>query len=422
MQYLRYLTALALLGAASFTAQARDTRQRVFDPHVRTLKVQQEGNFYAPPLYELGSDQSVCISFDILASEREYLRYSLTHCDPDWRPSGLLDSDILDGFNEAPLSDYAYSSATFVPYVNYRLCIPNADMAPLLSGNYLLRVYPESAPDSTLLQARFSVVEPRASVTGSVSSLTDRGNNDIYQQLSLVVDLGSYRVNDPFSELEVRVEQNGIDVTPVQPIRPLRTEPARLVYEHVPGLIFPAGNEYRRFETVRTDYAGMHVKENHLNEFGFYSATLQPDAERASRPYTYDRTQHSRFKVDEYNATDPDLGADYLLTRFTLDFPRLMNGSVMLDGEFARPLPEAERTMDYNEQTGLYEKELLLKQGSYNYQYVARPSGRPASEATPSPIEGDHFETSNEYVVRLYHRAPGSRYARLIAAPQLVSN
>lgn len=417
----RGLILAILVVFCSLIGRADETEQRVFNDKVRSLKVQQEGNFLAPPIYELGTDARVCVSFDVLGSERLYLRYSLTHCGPDWRPSGLLESDYLDSFNEAEADDYAFSQATFVPYVNYRICLPNADMAPLLSGNYLVRVYPEGEPDRPLLQARFSVVEPHARITGGVSSLTDRGNNDTYQQLSLRVDLGSYRVNDPFSEIEIRVEQNGVDVTPPSPIRPLRVEPTALIYEHVPGLIFPAGNEYRRFETVRTDYNGMHIAGNKLNEMGFYTATLTTDAERATHPYIFDRTQHSRFKVDDYNSTDPDVGADYVLTHFTLDFPRLMNGDIVLDGEFARTLPDAQRVMEYNEETGLYEKDVLLKQGSYNYQYAARLN-RPGARPDPAPVEGDHYETSNEYVVRVYHRPPGARYTRLIGTAQLLSN
>ena len=68
--------------------------------------------------------------------------------------------------------------------------------------------------------------------------------------------------------------------------------------------------------------------------------------------------------------------------------------------------------MDYNPASGKYEKPLLLKQGSYNYQYLFLPDG--GSAASAGPIEGNYYETVNEYLVKVYHRPQGVRYGKLI--------
>ena len=436
------LIALLPLGAQG----TEDTSTRVFDPRFRTLQVSLPGAFMAPPVISLDGEEQLCISFDELGGKRSYLRYTLVHCDANWQPSRLLDSDILDGFNEAEVDDYAYSAAVFRPYVNYRICLPNDQMRPLISGNYLLKVYREDeTADTPVLQARFSVSEDAVRLTGEATSITDRGTNGEYQQLNFDIDLGQYTVKDPYTELIVTVEQNGIPVPAAQPIRPLRMEPRRLIYEHSPGLIYPAGNEYRRFETVRTDYNGMHIEDSRFETDG-YTAILKPDSERATRPYVFDSTQHGRFKIDEWNGSDPDLSADYIWTEFTLDFPRIMNGDVVIDGEFTEALPLAEKRMDWDPDRSLYTKRILLKQGSYNYRYAALPTGRPSSPGSPStgtssprdgygseataeaprsaldasPIEGNHYETRNEYTIRVYHRPFGSRYDHLIATASIV--
>ena len=414
MRILRSISlAAALLSASCAVAQA-DTQTRIFDPNFKTLKVQVDGNFMAQPVVSLSGPDRLCVSFDEMGGERSYLRYSLLHCDADWQPSSLLESEVLDSFNEAEADDFGYSAGVFRNYINYRICLPNEQMRPLLSGNYLLRVYREDDPDSPVLQARFSVCEDLVRVTGAASSLTDRGTNDRWQQVSMEINTGNYQINDPYNELIVKVQQNGVDVTPARPLRPLRTAPGLLIYEHNNDLIFPAGNEFRRFETVRTDFDGMHVADNRYEGDG-YTAILTEDAERASRPYTFDRTQFGRYKVDEYSATDPDLGADYVNTVFTLDYPKITNGDVVLDGEFVRALPESERTMRYDPSTGKYSTALLLKQGSYNYRYGARLRGR---EARPdfSLIEGDHYVTQNDCTVNVYHRPHGARYDRLIGS------
>ena len=407
------LTGLLLIAVAPLL-RAADTTTRIFDTAFRTLKVEVPGAFMAPPEIGLDDPSQLCVSFDEMGDERSYLRYRLVHCNADWQPSSLMDSEVLPSFNEAEVSDFAFSSGVFRRYVNYRVCLPNDDMRPLVSGNYLLQVYREDDPDTVVLQARFTVCEDTVRLTGSASSVTDRGSAGEYQQLSLEINTGSYRIDNPHEDLIITVEQNGLDVTPQAPVRPLRTEPGKLIYEHNAGLIFPAGNEFRRFETVRTDYAGMHVASNRYEGDG-YTATLEKDSERATRPYSFDRTQAGRFKVDDYDSTDPDLGADYVQTIFTLDFPQVTNGEILLDGEFARPLSDEERRMNYDPATGLYSASLPLKQGSYNYRYVAR-SNTPGARPDLALVEGNHFQTANEYVVRVYHRAPGSRYDRLIGS------
>ena len=68
--------------------------------------------------------------------------------------------------------------------------------------------------------------------------------------------------------------------------------------------------------------------------------------------------------------------------------------------------------MGFNPETGQYEKAVLLKQGLYNYQYLFVPNGEIAGQT--APIEGDFFQTENQYSVYVYYRPMGSRYDRLI--------
>ena len=68
----------------------------------------------------------------------------------------------------------------------------------------------------------------------------------------------------------------------------------------------------------------------------------------------------------------------------------------------------------------MYETALLLKQGAYNYQYLTMPRGSTKAESTT--IEGDKYETRNEYLVKVYNRDPMTRYDRLIAVARVFSS
>ncbi len=380
---------------------------------LKTMKIMKEGDFMSPPSIRLGSDERVIINFDEWSEDYSDLQYRLLHCDADWNPSGLLESEYLDSFNIADIEDWAFSSNTFVHYVNYRIVVPNEDMSPLLSGNYILQIFERDNPDETLGEARFSVYEHSADVVGTVSTQTDRGMNTKWQQLELKIRPTEVTIDDPYSMLRVDITQNNAPYTTSTLRTPSRVEGKDIIYSHMPELIFKAGNEFRRFETIRTNYNDMHVDSMRFLSRN-YHAWLSPDTERESKEYSYDQTQQGRFLIREYNSTDSDLGADYVTVHFLLDTPEAINADVYVEGEFTGYRHDDASRMHYDYNRGAYLLEMPLKQGSYNYRYVAVPR-RKNGQPDPSLIEGNKHETRNEYRVQVWYRPIGARYSRLIS-------
>jgi hypothetical protein len=396
-----------------------NTSTAIFNPSFKTLQLKLNDNEQQYPIMLLDGNDVINISFDELAEDRTYLRYELIHCNALWQPSGLVDNEFLEGFNIGDINDYRYSQSTSVHYVHYQLDIPNEQVAPKISGNYLLRVYPETDYDTTLLQCRFMVSEQVATLSAELSSRTDIDYNDNHQQLSLTVDTERANVDNPFTDLTVVVSQNNRTDNVVTITSPTRTLGKKAIYEHMRPLIFPAGNEYRRVETISVTYPGMGV-QNISYASPFYHITLATDSPRNELQYSYDQTQHGRFKIREYNSDDSDVDADYVVTHFSLDMPQLTGFDIYLDGDFTHRLFNTESLMTYNRETRLYEKALLLKQGAYNYQYLAVPKG--SHNASTSTIEGDFYQTINEYLVKVYNRRPGERYDRLISVGTIFFN
>lgn len=413
------LLGLILMLCGVTVTYGADTRQAIFHPDFKTLSISLDGNKFATPVLTLGDDGGrIELSFDELSDTRRYLRYSLTHCGADWQPEGLVDSEFLDGFNEGNIEDYSFSEATLAHYVHYRITLPNEQMRITQPGNYLLTVYDEETPDSTLLQARFMVIEPLTTVSMTVSSRTDIDVNETHQQISLKIDSQNLKIDNPFSDVIVVISQNGRNDNEVILTAPQRVEGNTLIYEHNPLLIFDAGNEYRRFETVSISNPGLNVKEISHDTSG-YQFTLNTDRPRKWEPYTYDQTQHGGFLIREESAIDSDVQADYVTVKFSLDMPELRGMDVVIDGDFLNRLMNPESTMVYNRSTGRYEKELLLKQGSYNYQYLTVPWAE--NKGITANIEGDFYQTSNRYDVRIYHRQRGSRLDRLVGFQEIIT-
>ncbi len=410
---MRRIISIVLVALVSFAvfSQPRDTMTGIFNERVRTLQVRAGDNIFAPPFVILGSGDHLDISFDVLNEDRDFLRYRVVRCDANWQPSQLAEAEYLDGFNESPIEDYEFSRATTVHYVHYTFQFPNSDISPTLSGNYLIEVYPENDPETIWLQTRVMVSEQTAPISISMTSRTDIDYNDEHQQLSVAVDTERADVDDPYNDLTVLISQNGRLDNEIAIRQPLRMSGETAIYEHLQPLIFEAGNEYRRMEISNVYYPGMGVEQIEYSQ-PYYHFGLYTDESRAGDSYIYDSTQHGRFFIREYNSNNSDTEADYVVVHFSLNYPELLGMSVFLDGDFTHRRFDPASILTYNHATCRYEKILLLKQGAYNYQYLAVPHG--ANRGTTEVIEGNKYQTTNEYMVKVYTRGPMDRTDRLI--------
>lgn len=412
---------LSIIGVSfkCFGLKPDDTMTGSTDEYIRSMQITLNGDMFAPPVLVIGANDRLTFSFDHLADDRAYFRYKLIHCNANWQPSQLVDSEIIDGFNEGIIEDYAFSRSTTINYVHYQFSIPDGNLYPLVSGNYLVRVYEESDPDSIVAQWRFMVSEHTAKISADLSSRTDIDYNDSHQQLSIVVETERNNVSDPFNDLTVMVQQNGRLDNEIAIKHPLRMSGGKAIYEHLSPLIFEAGNEYRRFETVTLEYPGMHVDYTEYLD-PYYHVSLQPDTPRSNDGYLYDSTQQGRYVVRDYDSDDGDTMADYVVVHFSLQQPEMPESMIFIDGDLTNRRFDESSRMTYNQATGQYEKAMLLKQGSYNYQYLTVPTGK--SRGYTTQVEGDKYQTVNEYIVKVYTRQPGDRFDRLIGVSRIVSN
>lgn len=415
-----YVLSIVALLTVAFFASAEDTMTGVFDERVRSLQVANSSNPYLPSVASMDSDDAVTISFDLLGEDRQYLRYRLQHCDWQWQPSQLLESEYIYGFNEGTIDNYALSQGTTVHYVHYWLDIPNENMRLVLPGNYLLTVYNEDDPDTPLLQCRIMISEQTIPIDGFVTSRTDIDYNRRHQQLELCLDVERADVDDIYNDLRVVVQQNGRYDNERAVSRPMRVSGHKAYFEHIPALIFEGGNEYRRFETVSEYYPGMGVADiEYIHPYRHFY--LYTDTPRTDTPYTYDSTQHGAFTVRRQGTNDSDTEADYAVVHFDLEMPQLTDGSmIFIDGDMVQRRFDPSSSMHYNPVTGRYQHAMLLKQGSYNYQYLFVSPG--ATSGSTAEIEGDNYQTVNQYLIKVYYRRRGERFDRLAGVSTVYSN
>lgn len=380
-------------------------------PHVRTLQVIANGNHMTPPIIRLKTADKVEISFDELTHEYHRFTYKITHCNADWTPSDLFESDYLQGFNENVIEDYENSLNTTMLYTHYKFTLPNDEAQMLVSGNYVVSIYGEEDKENPVAQASFSVIEPRVGVSAQVSSNTDIDTNEDHQQVNFTVNYPSMNVTSPQTEFKIRVYQNLRTDNCVTNVQPTYLQPGQMQFVHNRQLIFPAGNEYRRFEIFNMHYGYQDVEKMQYFD-PYYHATLYTDQPRIN--YSYDEDQNGRFFIRYDNGQNSNTEADYLFVHFTLEgFENpLSNGKIYLNGDFTYGQFNSTYSLNYNEQTRCYEGVQLVKQGLYNWLYLYVPEG--SSVGQTAPVEGNFYETENEYLILVYHRPFGARCDQLV--------
>ena len=125
------------------------------------------------------------LEFDEIGDQPRYLRYRLIHCNRDWEVSDLAEMEYLDGFNNEEIREYALSVSTRVPYVHYRLSLPNQQTRWTKSGNYLLHIYDEDT-DEPLITRRFMVVDPIMKVSANLSRPVDVSKMQTHHEVDFI--------------------------------------------------------------------------------------------------------------------------------------------------------------------------------------------------------------------------------------------
>jgi hypothetical protein len=404
-----YLPVLLLLSGAGVSAQPAQTG--IHSSSIQTLRVAVAGEPLANPLVSLHGGKQIEISFDVLDHSYSRLACTVEHCDADWNRSALSPVEYMDGFGLSSIDDFANSVATTVPYTNYRLLLPNDELRFKVSGNYAVRIYREDEPDRTLLTACFSVVEPLVTIAAEVTGNTLTDFNGAHQQVDFSIDHKNLPLTHPQTDLKIFVFQNGRRDNAVTDLKPTAILTNRLMYDRNRALIFEAGNEYRRIEFLSHAYNGMGVGNIRFHN-PFYHVTLLTDRPRSNHSYQYDEDRNGRYLIRCSRCDDPDTEADYAIVHFTLQTDPIPGGSVYLRSCIYNNVMDGKSRMDYNAETGAYEKAALLKQGHYNYQYVFLPDG--TSRGETALLEGNYYQTENEYSIFVYHRPFGARYDRLV--------
>ena len=403
---------IVLVGILSLQMSAFSQQHEIRSENIASLQVVSGTDWMGDAVLRLGSTDRLTISFDDLTHQYHRYVYSLTHCNPDWTPTeGLFTSDFMSGFqDDITIDNYKESINTNQLYTHYTLRIPNSSCAPKISGNYQLDIIDDETKD-TVITARFMVTENIANISTAILTDTDIDVRKSHQQVNIRLDYPqALKASNPREQFRVLVMQNHRSDNQVWcPPAPIM-RPGTLEWTHTKKLIFPAGNEFHKFEMLDVHRNSMGVES--LQWDGEWNhAYLYHDYPR--RAYVFDEDADGAFYIRNSDNVENDITSEYVKVHFYLDTPRL-DGDVYVDGKWTYNELSEKYLMQYDEQNKWYHAEIPLKYGYYSYQYINILPDYSQKLTPTSEIEGDFYQTQNRYLVMAYYRGNGDRFWRLI--------
>lgn len=391
-------------------ATAQEVQREVIPPYnIKTVSFVQNGNNVVP-IFELGSTFE--LQFDDLFGNEANYYFDITHCDYNWKPTDIPKTDFIRGFDNQRITDYSNSFNTLQVYSHYRLAFPNQFTTQLrLSGNYIVKILNEDK--EVVFSRRFILYEEHSTVAAQVKRSRNLSNIDYMQNLEFTVLSNDIAFQTPLQNVRVLLLQNGDFNTVIKNIPPQYTIGNQLVYKYGQETLFWGGNEFLYFENKDIRAANNNVGKVGSNN-DIYNSYLYTNAARGNQIYTNYEDVNGNFVVKNINGSNNEIEADYAWVYFTLSAPtfRSNNKDIYVTGMFNNYSLSPENKMDYNTDKGVFEKAIMIKQGFTNFQYkIADKNGVIDYE---NAIDGNFYQTENEYTILVYYKQSSDRYERVI--------
>ncbi len=406
-----------LLFTYGLTAQVADS---IYKNNIKTVRFHNYGNQLSIPVINLNTSDQVELHFDDLQAGVKYYYYTYQLCDKNWIPVNLSQFDYLKGFTQMRLNNYRFSSIAFTKYTHYQAILPEKNSYPTKSGNYLLKVFLDGDTSRLAFAKRLLVVDNKSIISAKITQPFSPQYFRTHQRLEFNVNINGLNAFSAAQQISVVVLQNNRWDNAVTNIAPTFVRGNSLEYSTENNLIFPSGKEWRWL-----DLRDFHLQTDRVKsaEYKKYSTDVyvRTDIQRSGERYVYYRDLNGMYTVETTQSINPFWQSDYATVHFSYlppDSTVYDNKDIFLFGQLTDYAFTDSTKMQFNSAKGLYETDLFLKQGYYNYTYVVADKNKVANRME---VDGNYFEAENSYTILVYYKSFTSRSDELIGAATINS-
>lgn len=380
---------------------------------IRTIKLFRFGDQATYPIMELGTTQQLELHFDDMDADVKYYYYSLEMRNADWSPVQMGYFDYIKGFTQQRINTYRVSSAMLTRYTHYSASLPDRNMVPTKSGNYLLKVFLNGDTAQLAFTRRILVVDNKMAVATQIQQPFNQQAFRTHHRLLVQVSTKGIDIRYPQQQVKLYALQNFRWDNALQNVPPTFLKQDMLSFVNEQEMLMPAMREWRWLNIRSFRLLGDRVSSQQ-NTNKIFEVTVKEDLSRVGTPYYFFRDYNGMFITETVEKINPFWEADYGKVHFSYkpSGNQPFRKELYLFGEISNYGKDPSAKMVYNSETQVYEGEMYLKQGYYDYVYgVYDPvSKRFDMDAT----EGNVWETENTYLVLIYYRELGGRYDQLL--------
>ena len=382
-----------LVFALSSFAQGIDS---IYYNNIKTVRFYNYGDQLSLPLINLNSNDQTELHFDDMDADVKYYYYTFQLCNNDWTPVHLSQFEYIKGFTQMRITDYRISSISYTRYTHYQAIIPDRNCLPVRSGNFLLKVFLDGDTSKLVFTKRLLVLNNKSVVSARIAQPFLPAYFRTHQKVQFNVNINGLNTFSATQQVKVVVLQNHRWDNAITNISP----------------------SFMRKEWRWLDLRDFHLQsdrvksaEYHKNSTDIY---VRPDVERAGQRYVFYRDLNGMFSVETNQNINPYWQSDYAMVHFYFTPPNgqaYTNKNIYIFGQLTNYNFNDSLRMTYNPDKSQYETKLFLKQGYYNYTYIAVDKDPPY---THSDLDGNYFETENVYTILVYYRDFTGRADELI--------
>ena len=375
--------------------------------NIKTISFRVNGNNVIP-FFKLG--ETFELSFDDLYGDEADYYYTITQYNYDWSsPSDLAKVEYLNGVDNQRIITYENSFNTLQLYSHYKQVFPNRFNQITKSGNYLISILNDER--EIVFSRKFVIYEEQVNVGLLVRRARDFDSLDGKQNIEITINYGDKILQNPIQNVKVTIFQNGNWKTSISNIKPQFTLGSELIYRYNKETQFWGGNESYSIDNKIIRGTNNTVAKVTSGE-NIYNTYLYVNTPRRNQPYTYFPDINGNFFIQNINSVNSQIESDYSWVYFALNTPNMLDKKIYIVGMFNNYNLSDDYKMEFNKNSGFYEKAILLKQGFTNYQYVVTDkSGKIDNQ---NAIDGNFFQTENNYTAIVYYRGNNDRYDRVI--------
>ncbi len=388
---------------------------KVYKPGIKTVLIYKKGWELSFPIIALDKNEQIILTFDELGTTKGDYSWSIIHCNLNWEQDDLEPIEYMSGYESGDINETSLSQNTLTNYINYRLDIPDKDSKIVKSGNYIVKVVERNNPENIILTRRFYVLEALAEVSANIDQLKVNVKDGLNQRVNIQVNYNESEISNPIESIVLKILKNkGFEKTFFN-LKPSAISDGTIKFENLAELCFTGGHEYRHFDTKSIKFLSDRLLKIEKDQSG-NEVFLTPDENRSNLPYNFNNDINGRKSIKLENNGHSDIMADYCFIYFQLDTEiPLEAGNFYVYGAINDWNLDENSKMFYDFNLKKFIAKLYVKQGYYNYLYLFKTEDELfKNEQYMYRVEGNHFQTENDYDILVYYKDISSGYDKLI--------